>query len=226
MRPFTSVKSMINIYRLWPKYKYTVNAYFKKCKKPLLCAALGNSDWTLSLLRKKIMLMIQNCTVKHCIHTHRPLLLRGFQACGSDPWFGTSDNTSTPVRHIYSKIFTLNNLMSQQIITVTVTVEVHLSTLQPDILQLIIDIPIPSNTREEASEIESIRTHYKDLDNICSTNIFQCKGITHVLCHENIWARSPLRCPIVFECSLDTSQASPLTLFLFKTNVNISLWKK
>lgn len=173
---------------------------------------------------KNTMLMTQSCIVKHYINTHQLLLLQGFQACGSDPWFGTSDNTSTPVRHIYSKIFTLNNLMSQQIITVTV--EVHLSTLQPDILQLIIDLPIPSNTREEASKIKSKRSHYKDLDIICSRNIFQCKGSTHVLCHESIWARSPLRCPTVFECSLDTFQASPLTLFLFKKNIKISLWKK
>lgn len=119
--------------------------------------------------------MIQSCIVKHYIHTHQLLLLQGFQACGSDPWFGTSDNTSTPVRHIYSKIFTLNNLMSQQIITITV--EVHLSTLQPDIFQLIIDLPILSNTREEASKIESKRTHYKDLDNIAVQTYSSVKAV-------------------------------------------------
>lgn len=30
--------------------------------------------------------------------THQLLPLQGFQACGSDPWFGTGDNTSTPVK--------------------------------------------------------------------------------------------------------------------------------
>lgn len=41
--------------------------------------------------------------------THQLLLLQGFQACGSDPWFGTSDNTSTPVQETKQNIHIISD---------------------------------------------------------------------------------------------------------------------
>lgn len=110
------------------------------------------------------------------------------------------------------------------------TSETYLSTLQPDVLQFIINLPILPNTSEKASETRSIDSSSWQKKKACADNIFiqkvfGCNYSTRAHCHESIWARSPPHCPVLCEDALDTPSASPQTFSLSK-GMWRSVWNK
>lgn len=103
---------------------------------------------------------------------------------------------------------------------ITNSLWIYLSTLQPDVFQLIVNLPIPPKTSEEASETGSrdsargYRHKQPWVENIFISDAFVCSFSTRVQRHESIWAKSPQRCPALCESSGDTPSASPQTLLL------------
>lgn len=148
------------------------------------------------------------------LQTHRLLLLRGFRVYGNDPRFDRDDNTSTP--EIKSWIFNLKDISPTGSNIQTVIAETYLSTLQPHILQFIINFTVPPDACEEASEIgaETFLIDRLKAAQLAAGQI--CRYRTRARCRGNIWARIPPRCPAVPWCAVDTLPVSQQTCFPLK----------
>lgn len=84
--------------------------------------------------------------------TYQLWLLQVFQVGGISPLFCTSDSTSTPGKEQHSS---RRQWKRVDYMPDKSTTKAYLSSLQPDIFQLIVNRPVLSNTIEKAPEMES-----------------------------------------------------------------------